>query len=120
MRKTFVLATVTLAAIAAGASARAGAPPVERVPNGRLATLVTTRGESVAIVLPHRRTGLVWRLESHVDAHVLRRRAEVHAGYHTVVLYEAVGSGVVKLVYGLNRGDCRQAIQGRRFLVFVL
>jgi hypothetical protein len=37
-----------------------------------------------------------------------------------VVVYEAVGSGVAALSYGLTRGERSKAVEGRQFVVVVL
>jgi hypothetical protein len=120
MRRASALAVTAFVAVMAGASARADAPPVTHVPQGRLATVVTTKGELFAIALPRRRAGLVWRLASRLDPQVLRERAEADAGRQVVILYEAVGSGVAALSYGLTRGERQKAVEGRQFLVVVL
>jgi hypothetical protein len=120
MRRGIVLAAAGFAAVMVGTSARADAPPVTHVPQGRLATVVTTKGELFAIALPRRRAGLVWRLASRLDPQVLRERAEADAGRQVVVIYEAVGSGVAALSYGLTRGERQKAVEGRQFLVVVL
>jgi hypothetical protein len=118
MRKGLALAAA--AAIAVGTTARADAPPVTHVPQGRLSTVVTTKGELFAIALPRRRPGLVWRLASRVDSHVLRERSEADAEGRVVVTYEAAGTGLAALAYGLTRGERPKAVEGRQFLIIVL
>jgi hypothetical protein len=99
--------------------AEGSAPPVGSLPKGASTTIHTAAGSLVAIPLPHRANGLVWRLARPVDTSVLRQVAEADVGKHVVVVYRAVGQGRVRVAYGLTRGETRQAHAALRFTVTV-
>jgi hypothetical protein len=64
-----VAAAATVLGVAGGAVA--SAPPVGPLPKGPVTTIVTQPGALVAIALPHRSGGLVWRLARGVDPKLL-------------------------------------------------
>jgi hypothetical protein len=97
-------AALTAAAVLA-AGAVADSTPVGRLPKGPVTTVVTPRGSLVAVALPHRRNGNVWRLARRVDPRVLRQVSEADVGPNVVVVFRATGSGVARVVYALTRGD---------------
>jgi len=100
----FVLAAAT-AALLLVAAASASAPPVGRLPAGPTTTIRTQPGALVAVALPHRGSGLVWRLARGVDPKVLVEVSEANVGRDVVVVYRAKGRGHVRLAYGLTRGE---------------
>ncbi|HET8751147.1 MAG TPA: hypothetical protein VFM43_01315 [Gaiellaceae bacterium] len=112
-----VAATVTTLVLVL--PAHGSAPPVGRLPKGPSSTIRTSPGSLVAIALPHRAHGLVWRLARNVDAGVLREVSEANVGKHVVVVYRAIGEGRVRLAYGLTRGESRRAHAALRFTVSV-
>lgn len=99
--------------------ARAEAPPVGPVPPGPVTTIDTRAGSLVAIALPHRAGGLVWRLAHGVNPKVLVEMSEANVGRDVVVVYRAAGPGRVKLVYGLTRGETSRAHASLTFTVTV-
>jgi hypothetical protein len=99
--------------------AGATAPPVGTLPKGPVTTIRTTAGSLVAVALPHRANGLVWRLARGVDPKVLREVSEADVGKDVVVVYRAVGTGQVRLAYGLTRGETRGARASLTFAVTV-
>jgi hypothetical protein len=117
------LITVSAAAIAAAfvlvLPALGSASPVGPLPKGPTSTIRTNSGSLVAIALPHRAHGLVWRLARGVDSNVLREISEADVGKDVVVVYRAVGPGRVRLAYGLTRGETRHAYDALRFAVTV-
>ena len=110
-----VLASVLLLAAPAGASA----PPVGPLPKGPVTTVQTARGSLVAVALPYRTGGLVWRLARGVDPKVLVEVDEADVGPNVVVVYRAKSPGHVKLAYGLTRGDTTGARASLTFDVTV-
>ncbi|HVU77839.1 MAG TPA: hypothetical protein VHC67_09675 [Gaiellaceae bacterium] len=119
-----VLRLVAAAAAAAGAlvlvlPAHADAPPVGRLPKGPVTTIATRPGSLVAVALPHRADGLVWRLSKGVDPKVLVEVSEADVGRDVVVVYRAVKAGHVKLAYGLTRGERAHARASLSFAVTV-
>jgi hypothetical protein len=85
--------------------AAASAPPVGKLPPGPLTTISAKRGTLVAVALPHRANGLVWRQARGVNPKVLREVSEADVGKDVVVVFRAVGPGRVTLAYGLTRGE---------------
>jgi hypothetical protein len=84
-----------------------------------VATIRTQPGLPVAVALPHRSGGRVWRLAHGVDARVLREVSEADVGNDVVVVFRAVGPGRAKLSYGLTRGETRRAYASLTFVVTV-
>jgi hypothetical protein len=118
MRFRLLAATVTVALLgAAGAAASAG--PVGPLPKGPVSTIVTTRGSLVAVALPHRANGRVWRLARPVSPVVLREVSEADVGKDVVVVFRAYAAGHVKVAYGLTRGETRHAYASLTFDVTV-
>ena len=72
MLKTLLLTVAgAAAALAAAVGAGATAPPVGPLPPGPKAIVVTHVGELVAVALPHRSGGRVWRVARAFDGKVL-------------------------------------------------
>jgi hypothetical protein len=109
MRRLSAAAAAAVTVLVLVLPAGATAPPVGPLPKGPVTTIHTTAGSLVAIALPHRANGLVWRLARAVDAKVLREVSEADVGKDVVVVYRAVGPGQVRLAYGLTRGETRRA-----------
>ncbi len=78
-----------VAAFVLTASAGASAPPVGPLPSGPTQHITTTRGQLVAVALPHSSKGRVWRLARPVDPKVLRQVSEADVGSSVVVVYRA-------------------------------
>jgi hypothetical protein len=119
MLRLIATGAATLAALVLVLPADATAPPVGPLPKGPVTTIHTKAGSLVAVALPHRSGGLVWRLARGVDAHVLRQVSEADVGKDVVVVYRAVAPGHVRLAYGLTRGETRQARASLTFAVTV-
>lgn len=107
------------AALALVLPAGATAPPVGPLPKGPVTTIRTQPGSLVAVALPHRSGGLVWRLAHRVDQKVLREVSEADVGNDVVVVYRAVGSGRATIAYGLTRGETSRAHASLTFAVMV-
>ena len=98
------------ALLAVGAPADASAPPVGPLPKGPVAAVTTQKGQLVAIALPRKANGLVWRLARRVDPNVLRQVSEADVGRSVVVVFRATGRGKARVVFALTRGETPRAL----------
>jgi hypothetical protein len=111
--------TVVGAALAAVPAAVATSPPVGPLPAGTTSNVLTTKGELVAIALPHRSNGRTWRIVRISDARVLRQVSEADVGANVVLVFKAARSGTSNVVLALTRGERPKAYESRRFVVRV-
>jgi hypothetical protein len=121
-RRSTIAGLAVAASVGSGALAgtsRATAPPVGPLPSGPTAAIQTHTGELVAVALPHRTNGRVWRIARSVNSRVLRQVAEADVGSQVVVVFEAAGRGTAIVAFGLTRGERPHAFQSRRFTVTV-
>lgn len=115
-----LLGIAAAAAIAAGAGAvSSDSTPVGPLPAGPVSTIQTQKGELVAVALPHRAGGRVWRIARTVNAKVVREVSEADVGSSVVIVFKAVGSGNATVVFGLTRGETAKAYESRRFNIHV-
>jgi len=119
MLRPVALGAGAAAALVLVLPARATAPPVGALPRGPVTTIHTRTGSLVAVALPHRAGGLVWRLARGVDPKVLVEVSEANVGKDVVVVYRAGRTGRVKLAYGLTRGETSRARASLTFVVTV-
>jgi hypothetical protein len=85
--------------------ASASAPPVGPLPAGPLTSVTAPKGTLVAIAVPAKNNGLVWRLARDVDPTVLRQAAEAEVRGSVVIIFRAVARGDAKVVFALTRGE---------------
>jgi hypothetical protein len=114
--------TLMIAAIAAttvAAVALADSPPVGPLPPGPTSTIQTQKGQLVAVALPRRSSGRVWRIARTVDATVVAQVSEASVGATTVLVFRAVGAGTATVTLALTRGETAKAFESRRFVVRV-
>ncbi len=117
-----------LAACAAGASlvavlpatATATATPVGALPAGPTSMIHTQPGQLVAVALPHRAGGKVWRVATTVDAKKLRQVSEADVGSSVVLVYKALKVGNATIEFGLTRGETAKAFESRQFVVMIM
>ena len=119
MFRPFTALVVVAAAAVLAVPATATAPPVGALPPGPVATIQTKPGQLVAIALPHRAGGVVWRLARNVDPKVLREVEEADVGSTVVVVFKAFRRGTVRVVYAATRGETAKALEARTFRVVV-
>jgi hypothetical protein len=119
MRRAFIAAAAIAVALMLALSAIASAPPVGPLPKGPVTTIHAKAGTLVAVALPHRAGGLVWRLARGVDPKVLVEVSEADVGKNVVVVFRAAGPGKARLAYGLTRGESRGARASLTFAVTV-
>lgn len=108
MLRSVVLAGLVAALVAAG-GAGATAGPVGPLPPGPVTTVIAPGSSLVSIVLPKGMQGRSWRLARPVNGGVLRQVSEGNVGASVVIIFQAVGLGTTKVVYGLTRGETRKA-----------
>jgi hypothetical protein len=109
--------TVPLASMAVAGTA--AAPPVGPLPSGPTSTIQTQVGQLVAVALPHRANGRVWRIARTIDAAVLVQVSEADIGANVVLVFKASGKGSARVVFGLTRGERSKAYEARTFIVNV-
>ena len=97
----------------------ASAPPVGPLPAGPASTIHTGKGQLVAVALPRRAGGRVWRIARAFDSQVLREVAEADVGKQVVLVFEARGRGTTTISFGLTRGERPKAYESRRYIVSV-
>jgi hypothetical protein len=119
MLRLVTLCTAAVAAFVLVLPAGASAPPVGPLPKGPTTTIRTEAGSLVAVALPHRSGGLVWRLARGVSPKVLVQVSEADVGRDVVVVYRAKSPGKATLAYGLTRGETPRAHASLRFVVTV-
>jgi hypothetical protein len=106
--------TITVATVA---GARTGAaPPVGPLPSGPTSTIQTQVGQLVAVALPHRPSGRVWRVARSIDSKVLVQVGEADVGANVVLVFKAKGKGTATVSFGLTRGETSKAYEARRFV----
>jgi len=116
----WTLVLVAAAALAGGAGAtRHSAPPVGPLPAGPTSTIQTQKGELVAVALPSRSGGKVWRVARAFDSKVLQQVSEANVGSSVALVFKAKGSGSTALVFALTKGETAKAYESRRFVVTV-
>jgi hypothetical protein len=116
LRTTFACA---LAVAATAGAALADSKPVGSVPPGPRSTIATTKGQLVAVALPHRAGGRVWRVARTVNARVVRETHEGDVGDSVAVVFKAVGKGNATIVFALTKGETAKAYESRTYVVRV-
>jgi hypothetical protein len=117
MRGVFV---TMMAAVGLGSAtvAFADSTPVGPIPAGPIATIQAQRGELVAVALPRRSGGRVWRLARPFKTKVLSQVSEADVGPSIVVVFRARGAGSALVTFALTASDVSpRALESRRFRV---
>ena len=114
-----VATAVTAVALAAVAGAGATSPPIGALPPGPTATFVTQSGELVAVALPHRSGGRVWRIARKLNTAVLNQVSEADVGSNVVLVFKTKHAGNATLSFALTRGETSKALESRIFKVRV-
>ena len=108
-----------IALAAAAAPAKATSPPVGALPAGPSSSVVTQRGQLVAVALPHRANGRAWRIAKLTNAKVLSQVSEADVGANVVVVFSAARAGTAKVVFALTRGELPKVYESRTWVVRV-
>lgn len=116
-----LIAMFSIVALGGGAAvALADSTPIGALPAGPAATIDVRRGELVALALPKRSAGRVWRIARPFDANVLRQVSEADVASSVVLVFRARRPGQTTLWLALTRGDASaKALESRRFRIRV-
>ena len=118
-RFVVVLTAVVAAAAALAGVAMADSTPVGALPSGPTSTIQTQKGQLIAVALPHRTNGRVWRIARNIDVRVLRQVSEANVGNSVVLVFKATGTGSATVSFGLTQGETAKAYESRRFTIKV-
>ncbi len=120
MRRPLIALLATAALGGGAAVAFADSTPIGPLPAGPGATIDVQHGELVALALPQRSAGRVWRVARPFDAKVLRQVSEANVGASTVLVFRARNAGRTTVSIALTKGDASaKALESRRFVVRV-
>ncbi len=97
----------------------ADSTPVGALPSGPTSTIQTQKGQLIAVALPHRTNGRVWRIARKIDVRVLRQVSEADVGNSVVLVFKATGTGSATVSFGLTQGERAKAYESRRFTIKV-
>jgi hypothetical protein len=101
-------------------TANATAPTVGVLPPGPTSLIRTKPGQLVAVALPHRAGGKVWRVAAPIDPRRLRQVGEADVGSSVVLIYRAAAAGSATIEFGLTRGETAKAFESRKFVVTIV
>ena len=120
MQRALITLFSTVALSGGAAVAVADSTPVGPLPAGPVASIEAERGELVALALPQRSGGRVWRVARPIDADVLRQVSEGNVGSSVVLVFRARSVGRTTVSLALTKGDASsKALESRRFRVHV-
>jgi hypothetical protein len=119
--KRSLIAVFSILALSGGAAvAFADSTPVGPLPAGPAASIDVQHGELVALALPRRSLGRVWRVARPFDANVLRQVSEASVGSSVVLVFRARHKGRTTISIALTKGDAsKRALESRQFRVVV-
>jgi hypothetical protein len=112
------LAAVVIVGAVAG-TALASAPPVGPLPRGPVSTIHVQKDELVAVALPNRAGGRIWRIARPFDSTVVREVSEANVGKSVVLVFRTFKKGSATLKFGLTRGERSTAYESRTVLLTV-
>src|SRR4051794_18711755 len=120
MKRTVAVASLAIALGGGSAAARADSTPIGALPTGPVTSIEAQHGELVAIALPRRSGGRVWRVARPFDRSVLRQVSEADVGASVVLVFRTARAGSTTVSVALTRGDTSsKALESRRFVVRV-
>jgi hypothetical protein len=120
MQRTLITLLFTIALSGGGATALADSTPIGPLPVGPVSTIEAQHGELVALALPTRKGGRVWRVARRFDATVLRQVSEANVGSSVVLVFRAGSVGRTTISLALTKGDVSgKALESRLFHVRV-
>ncbi len=114
-----VIVTISALATVLASSALATAPPIGPLPGGPTSKIHTQPGQLVAVALPHRAGGRVWRVAGAFDGSRLREVSEADVGPNVVLVFRALRAGNATLSFGLTRGERPKAYESRQYVVMI-
>lgn len=117
------LHAVAVSAAAAAVLAAAGladSTPIGTLPSGPSSTIQTQKGQLVAVALPHRSGGRVWRIARAYDSRILQEQTEADVATSVVLVFKAARAGTTTITFALTKGDTgTKAFEARRVTVKV-
>jgi hypothetical protein len=120
MQRTLITVVSAIALSGGAATALADSAPIGPLPVGPVSTIEAQHGELVALALPKRSEGRVWRVARTFDAKVLRQVSEANVGSSIVLVFRAGAVGRTTISLALTKGDVSaKALESRRFDVRV-
>jgi hypothetical protein len=120
MKRRLVVLLLTVAATGGSAVALADSTPVGPLPAGPLASIQAQRGELIAVAVPQRSGGRVWRVARPFDSRVLGQVSEANVGSSVVLVFRARSTGATTVALALTRSDTSSvALESRRFHIRV-
>ena len=120
MSRALITLIATIALGGGTALALADSTPVGPLPAGPAATIGVQHGELIALALPERSGGRVWRVARRFDANVLGQVAEANVGSSVVLVFRAKNAGSTTVTLALTKSDASaKALESRRFQVRV-
>ena len=116
-----LIAVFSIIALSGGAATALGdSTPVGPLPAGPTANIEVQHGELVALALPQRSAGRVWRVARPFDGKVLNQVSEANVGPTVVLVFQAKGAGRTTVSIALTKDDTSaKALESRRFQVLV-
>jgi hypothetical protein len=119
-RATILLLSALALGGAAGAVALADTTPIGPLPAGPTATIDVQHGELVALALPQRGSGRVWRLARPYDGKIVQQVSEGNVASSVVLVFRARTAGLATVSVALTKGDTSaKALEARRFRIRV-
>jgi len=119
MKRVIVVMSI-LSALTYGRAALAESTPIGPLPAGPISSIEAQQGELVAVALPSRSGGRVWRIARRLDDSVLREVSEANVGGSIVLVFRARGAGSTTIAMALTVSDSSsKALESRRYRVRV-
>jgi hypothetical protein len=119
VKAALLVAFVAVVASTSAFAARTDSTPVGPLPAGPTSTIATQRGELVAVALPRRSGGRVWRIARSFDVRVVHQVGEADVGNAVVLTFRATGKGTATVRFGLTKGETAKAFESRRVTIRV-
>src|SRR3954453_7103106 len=115
------IATLSVIALSGGAAvALADSAPIGPLPPGPVASIAAQRGDMVAVALPQRSGGRVWRVARPINDNILHQLSEANVGASVVIVFRAHNAGATTVSVALTKSDtATTALGSRRFRVRV-
>ena len=117
--RALTVAGVVFVAVALTAVATASAPPVGALPAGPTSVIQTQKGELVAVSLPARSNGRVWRIARAFNGNVVAEVGEADVAKTVVLVFKAKAAGTTTIAFGLTKGETAKAFESRRYEIHV-
>jgi hypothetical protein len=121
VKRTLILGcTIVALAVAEAAVALADSTPIGALPAGPTSTIDVQHRELVAVALPQRSGGRVWRIARAFDSRVVTEVSEANVRGSVVLLFRAKSTGRTTLSVALTNGDTSsKALESRVFTIHV-